>query len=177
MPFRPSLADIEWKPSVFHSRTPPRPGCPPERTPKHQDNRSRRRREQAGDQIPPRGQGVLALGQPAHRPIRRTGPFLSPRRAAAPRNLSLGRSVDFDGLTRDPGDPGPGDLVRERLDIQPVMHRDRAVGPAGAAGAGEFVSTGDFNGQLGQLSTEGFAGRQVGEPSTISVIEFVMARG
>jgi len=24
MPFRSSLADIEWKPSVFHSRTPPR---------------------------------------------------------------------------------------------------------------------------------------------------------
>ncbi len=23
MPFRSSLADIEWKPSVFHSRTPP----------------------------------------------------------------------------------------------------------------------------------------------------------
>ena len=91
MPFRSSLADIESNASVFHSRTPPRPGCPPERTPKHQDNRSRRRREQAGDQIPPRGQGVLALGQQAHRAIRRTGRFLSPRRVAAPRNLSLGR--------------------------------------------------------------------------------------
>src|SRR5208337_4900552 len=130
MSFRSSLADIESNASVFHSRTPPRPGCPPERTPKHQDNRSRRRREQAGDQIPPRGQGTLALGQPAHLAIRRTGRFLSPRRVAAPRNLSLGRSVDFDGLTRDPGDPGPGDLVRERLDIKRVTHRDRVGGPA-----------------------------------------------
>ena len=86
MPFRSSLADIESNASVFHSRTPPRPGCPPEQTPKHQDNRSRRRREQAGDQIPPRGQGVLALGQQAHQAIRRTGRFLSPRRVAAPRD-------------------------------------------------------------------------------------------
>ena len=144
MPFRSSLADIESNASVFHSRTPPRPGCPPERTPKYQDNRSRRRREQAGDQIPLRGQGVLGLGQLAHSAIRRTGRFLSPRRGAAPRNLSWSRSVDFDGLTRDPGDPGPGDLVRECLDIQDVGHLDRVCGPAAPAGAGDLESAGDL---------------------------------
>ena len=89
----------------------------------------------------------------------------------------MSRSVNLDGLTRDAGDPSPGDLVRERLDIQRVMHRDRVVGPAGAAGAGECVSTitEDPDDQLGQLVTEVLAGRQVGEPLTISVIEFDIA--
>ena len=42
----------------------------------------------------------------------------------------MSRSVNFDGLTRDAGDPGPGDLVRERLDIQRFMHREKLDQPA-----------------------------------------------
>jgi len=33
MPFRSSPADIESNASVFRSRTPPRPGCPPDDRP------------------------------------------------------------------------------------------------------------------------------------------------
>ncbi len=44
MPFRSSLADIESNASVFHSRTPPRPGCPPD------DRPSTRITARAGDE-------------------------------------------------------------------------------------------------------------------------------
>ena len=122
MPFRSSLADIELQPFVFHSRTPRDRAVRPSEHPTTRITARGRDENRLEIKFLREAMESWLARSPLTWIYAEADISFHPNSGAAPRNLSLGRSVDLDGLTRDPGDLGPGDLVRERLDIQRVLH-------------------------------------------------------